>query len=69
MSVKVSVIIPAYNESENIVDVLNKIKKTLKIIPQPYEIIVIDDASSDDTGQKARECDIKVIKHEKKQAK
>ena len=45
---KLSIIIPAYNEEQTIIKVLNRIKdtKTQKI---SYEVIVVDDASTDNT--------------------
>lgn len=46
----VSIVIPAYNEEKTIGDVLfrtNRIMETLRI---PYEIIVVDDGSSDKTS-------------------
>jgi len=45
----ISVIIPTYNEKENIVGVLNKICKVLKGIH--FEIIVVDDDSPDKTWE------------------
>jgi len=63
MRVKISVVIPAYNEDKTIVDVLEKLKTIFQTISQPYEIILINDGSSDDTGRKARACGVKVIDH------
>jgi glycosyltransferase involved in cell wall biosynthesis len=45
----VSVIIPAYNEEKNIGDILLRTNVTLETIGVPYEIIVVDDGSSDET--------------------
>lgn len=42
---KVLIIIPAYNEAENIVNVVENIKKN---VPQ-YDYIIVNDGSSDDT--------------------
>ena len=49
----VSVVIPAYNEEENIGDILLRTNATLKTIGVPYEIIVVDDGSSDETRQRS----------------
>ncbi|MCB4791194.1 MAG: ChbG/HpnK family deacetylase [Elusimicrobia bacterium] len=46
-----SVVIPAYNEYENIQKTINTIKRFLAMYIQDYEILVIDDNSSDGTGQ------------------
>ncbi|OGR82633.1 MAG: hypothetical protein A2901_07605 [Elusimicrobia bacterium RIFCSPLOWO2_01_FULL_54_10] len=45
-----SVVIPAYNESAHIVSTLEKISKYLAERKTPYEILVVDDGSSDDTA-------------------
>ena len=57
---KISVIIPARNEAESIGEILKKIKSVLK---QDYEIIVIDDGSTDNTAQIAKDNQARVIKH------
>jgi len=45
----VSVVIPAYNEEKNIGDILLRTNATLGTIGVPYEIIVVDDGSVDET--------------------
>jgi len=45
----VSVVIPAYNEEENIGNILLRTNATLETIGVPYEIIVVDDGSVDET--------------------
>jgi glycosyltransferase involved in cell wall biosynthesis len=45
---KLSVIIPAYNEQDNITDVINKIEEALDI---PHELVVVNDHSIDTTAQ------------------
>jgi len=63
MESKVSFVIPAYNEGEDIGLFLKELKDTLSSISWPYEIIVIDDGSADDTGQKARDMGVEIITH------
>ena len=46
---KLSVIIPLYNEGESIKILHTSLKTTLETINQPYEIIFINDGSSDKT--------------------
>ena len=43
----ISIIIPIYNEKQNIPILNEKIKKTMKRIKKPYEIIFINDGSED----------------------
>ena len=42
-----SIIIPIYNEKNNIFDLIDEIKKSLLNNDNEYEIIIVDDASSD----------------------
>lgn len=44
---EISVVVPAYNEAENVENLATEIAQALSNIP--YEMIFIDDASSDDT--------------------
>ena len=46
---KISVIIPAYNEENNILNTIEVTKKELEDINYDYEIIVVDDGSIDKT--------------------
>ncbi|WP_048146468.1 glycosyltransferase [Pyrococcus abyssi] len=50
---KVSVIVPTYNERENLEELFSRIDKALK--DYDYEIIVVDDDSPDETWKKAQE--------------
>jgi len=47
--VKISVVIPAYNEEENINYLYDELSEVLAALQQPYEIIFVDDGSSDNT--------------------
>jgi glycosyltransferase involved in cell wall biosynthesis len=44
-----SVVIPAYNESPNIPELYREFTETLERWGRPYELIVVDDGSTDDT--------------------
>jgi len=46
-----SVVIPAYNEEEGILKVVEELKLVLDNANQPYEIIVVDDGSTDNTAK------------------
>lgn len=56
----VSIILPAYNEAEALPKVLDEL---LLRIDTPFEIIVVDDGSSDGTAQVAQEYPIQLIQH------
>src|SRR3954470_5217104 len=45
-----SIIIPAYNESDNIIATLENVAKALEPLPVRHEILVIDDGSTDSTA-------------------
>ena len=59
----ISIIIPAYNEEESIVLVIEEIQKVLKDnnLTKKAEIIVVNDGSTDKTHSKALKCGVKVI--------
>jgi len=62
-SPKVSVIVPAYNEEDIIGDIIQRITDTLTKTEYPFEVIVIDDGSTDETGIYAEEAGANVIRH------
>lgn len=51
---KVSIIIPTYNEKDNIIKLIEKIIKTINKTKFIYQIIVVDDNSPDKTGDVCR---------------
>ncbi len=52
---KVSVILPAYNEEDSIGEAVGSVSQRLESMGQDYEIIVVDDGSSDGTKSRASE--------------
>jgi len=62
----ISIIIPVYNEAEHISDVINQVKS----LTLDYEIIVVDDCSTDGTGEILRSIpDIRITRHKYNQGK
>jgi glycosyltransferase involved in cell wall biosynthesis len=45
----ISIVVPAYNESENIADTVERIAATFADRPERWEVILVDDGSTDDT--------------------
>ncbi len=48
---KISVVIPVYNEEENVPILYERLKEVLDSIPYDYEIIFVNDGSTDRTGE------------------
>jgi len=70
MGIDISVIIPAYNEEQNVIPLYKELTQVLVSLNRSYEIIFIDDASTDTTYQKidnlrASDPLLKVIKFRK----
>ena len=59
----VSIIIPVYNESKVIGELISEIKSELIEIDTEYEIIVVDDGSDDNSKFVAESAGAKVISH------
>ena len=45
----VSIIIPVFNEEENVFPLYEKLISVLRPLTQPYEVIFVDDGSTDNT--------------------
>lgn len=58
MDSTLSIIIPAYNEEDNIEPVYRELKSVLSQTGHPYEILFIDDGSTDQTYQKMKSIQI-----------
>lgn len=50
-----SIVVPAYNESENVEAIFTELKLHVDQLPVDTEIIFIDDGSTDDTTQRVRD--------------
>lgn len=48
-SIALSIVIPVYNERENVSRLYEKLKKVLSCFRDPWEIIIVDDGSQDGT--------------------
>lgn len=59
----VSVVVPAYNEEEAVAEELREIITVMDRTEYPYELLVIDDGSTDRTGEIAAKSGATVIRH------
>jgi len=59
----VSIVIPALNEEGAIREIVEEIRKILSSAGRAHEIIVVDDGSSDRTGEIARHAGADVVRH------
>jgi glycosyltransferase involved in cell wall biosynthesis len=64
-SSKISVVIPAYNEEGGLADVVRGLRTCMESSGRPFEIIVVDDGSSDRTPEVARDLGVTLITHTK----
>jgi len=58
-----SIIIPCHNEAGNLSSLVAEIRKVMKDRPENYEVLVVDDASSDGTGEAAAAAGARVVSH------
>ena len=65
----ISVVIPAYNEEKTIGNVISETILVMESLKLPYEIIVVDDGSTDDTGQIATRYKATVLSNGKNRGK
>lgn len=65
MNNSVSVIIPAYNEENGIVGVINDIELLMNENTIQHEIIIVDDGSTDNTAEKVNSTNARLIKHQR----
>jgi len=62
-----SVILPAYNEEDCIIQTIEDVEKTLQVSGIRHEILVIDDASTDKTAELAKTKNVRLIQHRRNQ--
>ena len=58
-----TVVVPAFNEAEAVENTILALKQVLALLGRPHEIIVVDDGSSDRTGELAASAGARVLRH------
>ncbi len=59
----VSVVLPCYNEAEAIDQVVADVRAVMEATGKSYEILVVDDCSTDGTAEKADALGVRVVRH------
>lgn len=59
----VTIVIPAFNEAQAIGDVLENLQRVLSGSPWQFEIIVVDDGSTDNTAEIVKQHPVRLISH------
>ncbi len=62
----ISIVIPAYNEEKGIADTIDGIVKTLNNVGIEYELIIVNDGSTDNTATIVEHRNVEIINHKEK---
>jgi glycosyltransferase involved in cell wall biosynthesis len=62
-AIEISIILPAYHEEQGIAPLLERIGEVMEQLGRPWEVLVVDDGSTDGTAASARQAGAKVISH------
>jgi len=63
MSIDVSVCIPVYNEAAGLRMTLEEVHAEMRKLPYSYEIILIDDGSTDDCFEQVKDLEFRLLRH------
>ncbi|MBU1240712.1 glycosyltransferase family 2 protein, partial [Myxococcota bacterium] len=61
----IGIVIPAYNESKGILPTIERLRAALADAPFTWELLIVDDGSSDDTYEKVKEMDLRIVRHDR----
>jgi glycosyltransferase involved in cell wall biosynthesis len=60
---RLAVVIPAYNEEAHVVEQIQSVRQVLEATDWEFEIVVVDDGSSDETCERAESTGASVLRH------
>src|SRR5262245_39457142 len=60
--VDIAVVIPAFNEQDGVAPTLDRVHAAMSAVGCSYEIIVVDDGSTDDTAARAERQGVRVVR-------
>ncbi len=63
--IEVSVVIPCFNEENAIQQVINDVRSAMNQTEYSYEILIVDDCSTDSTASRAEESNVRVIRRKR----
>lgn len=61
--VDVTILLPAYNEQESLLPVIDSVRRVMDSTSYSYEILVVDDCSKDSTADIARQAGVRLVQH------
>lgn len=67
-SPEISAVLPCFNEAENLDELVQQLRNAIEPLGRPYELVFVDDASTDDTPSRLRELSaalpfVRVLRH------
>ncbi len=62
-TIEVSVVLPSYNEELAMEKVIGGVRAAMEPLGRPYEILVVDDCSTDSTAEVAQRAGVRVVRH------
>ena len=70
MSVEISIIVPVFNESDNVLPLSREVASAMQPLDRGYELVLVDDASTDETWKRIAEAQrknprVRGLRHER----